>query len=157
MHTFQLSIPYEIYDSLDNLSSQNAHWVRLARENTDLAYAPYSHFRVGAIAVTDKGNIIPGSNQENAAYPSGLCAERVSLFSAGSLYPNESVTILVVAAKDEQGRWANPFPCGACRQVMIETEKRSGNSMKIMVHTRQEKIFIFHSAKDLLPFSFDSL
>lgn len=155
MHTFYLSIPYEIYDSTDALLENDARWIKTAKENLWSAYAPYSHFRVSAVAVTDKGNVVFGTNQENAAYPSGLCAERVALFSIGTLYPYEAVKTLAIVAKDERGNWADSFPCGACRQVMIETEKRSGKPLKILVHTKQEKVFVFHSAKDILPFSFD--
>lgn len=155
MRTIRLSIPYEIYDSLDELPENDARWIKTAKENLSSAYAPYSRFRVSAVAVTDKEHIVLGVNQENTAYPSGLCAERVALFSAGAGYPGEAVKILAIVAKDEQGNWADPFPCGACRQVMIETEKRSGNPLRILVHTRQEKVFVFYSASDMLPFSFD--
>ncbi len=117
------------------------------------AYAPYSHFNVGAAVLLDDGTVIEGNNQENIAFPSGLCAERVALFSAGALYPEKPVIAIAIAAiKDGE---IQPFiaPCGACRQVMVETEQRNGLAMRVLLCGMDETILIA-SANDLLPFSF---
>lgn len=126
----------------------------LALEN---AYAPYSNFWVGAAVLLDNGEIVTGSNQENAAYPSGLCAERVALFMAHHMFPSANVVSIAVAAKHNGALLESPIvPCSACRQVMSESIKRKGSGFEvILVGAKQH--YVISDANDLIPFRFDSL
>ncbi len=117
------------------------------------AYAPYSRFRVGAAARLADGRIVAGNNQENAAYPSGLCAERVALFYAGAQYPGVPVQMLAIVAEDEAGVKEHISPCGACRQVLLETEQRQGGPLRVLLCGRQKAV-AFPSAAALLPLCF---
>lgn len=141
----------------DELTEEEKQLVEQAKEATYRSYAPYSNFRVGAAASLDNGVTVTGNNQENSAYPSGLCAERTTLFYANARYPEAKVKCLCIAARDTTGQFTKrPIaPCGACRQVMSETEDRGGVDMKIMLYGT-DGIYIIRSAKDLLPVSFDS-
>ena len=115
----------------------------------------FSHFSVGAAALLENGVVVTGSNQENAAYPSGLCAERSTLFYANSLYPDQAVKALAIAARTEQDFLDTPIPpCGACRQVLLETEKRFGKPMRILLYSKSD-IYIMEGVSALLPLSFD--
>lgn len=119
------------------------------------AYAPYSHFQVGAAALLENGEIIAGSNQENAAFPSGLCAERTAVFYANSHFPDKAVTSLAVAAFTDGDFIQEPVsPCGSCRQVILETEKRYKQKVKIYLYGKKE-IYVIEKIGDLLPLSFD--
>jgi cytidine deaminase len=129
----------------------------MARNAAKSSYAPYSRFNVGAAVKLDWGTIITGSNQENAAYPSGLCAERVALFSAGAQYPARAVDTLVIAARNADGELSRPIaPCGACRQVMLEVESRHKRAMRVILFGTDCCYIIKGGAKELLPLSFDS-
>ncbi|MEG1839543.1 MAG: cytidine deaminase [Bacteroidaceae bacterium] len=126
-----------------------------AVEATKRSYAPYSKFSVGAAALLANGVTVTGTNQENAAYPSGLCAERTTLFYANSQYPDQAVTALAIAARTERGFINHPIPpCGACRQVILETEKRYQQTIKILLYGA-EHIYIIEGVAGLLPLSFD--
>ena len=139
----------------DELGKEDQALIDQAKEATRRSYAPYSRFCVGAAALLGNGEIICGSNQENAAFPSGLCAERTTLFYANSRYPDQPVLKLAVAARTEKDFIDQPIPpCGACRQVVLETEKRYGRSMQILLYGKKE-IYIFEGIRDLLPLSFD--
>ena len=128
--------------------------VEEAKRQTSHSYSPYSHFAVGAAALLKDGSVIGGSNQENAAYPSGLCAERTTLFYANSLYPDQPVTALAIACFTGGHFTSQPgTPCGSCRQVMIESEHRSGEAMTIILYGT-EQTCVFRSAQDLMPLSF---
>lgn len=132
--------------------------VDAAKASTYRSYAPYSRFSVGAAALLADGTIVCGSNQENAAYPSGLCAERTAVFYANSRHPDQAVTTLCIAARDTNGQFTpRPIsPCGACRQVLVETESRfPGIPMQVMLYGTAGT-HIIPSAKDLLPVSFDA-
>ncbi len=120
----------------------------------DKAYAPYSNFRVGAAVLLSDGKIVTGSNQENAAYPSGLCAERVALFNAGSQYPELSVVAMAVTAYSNNKQVEMVSPCGACRQVMLEVENRYKYPFKVLL-CGSEKVYQLDNASSLLPISFD--
>lgn len=117
------------------------------------AYAPYSHFQVGAAAMLQNGKMVTGCNQENAAYPSGLCAERVTLFAAQANNPGVPVCRLAIIAQCNGEVQAGITPCGACCQVMLETEERSGQPMEILL-CGKETVRILHGVRSLLPFSF---
>lgn len=131
--------------------------VDAARAATANSYAVYSHFNVGAAVMLSNGTIVCGTNQENAAYPSGICAERTTLFWANSQYPNEAVEILAIAARTEHGELDVPIPpCGACRQVILETEKRFGKNIKIILYGAKQCYIIEEGIKALLPLCFDA-
>lgn len=137
------------------LADSDRGLVDAARAAASRAYAPYSHFHVGAAIRLDNGEIITGSNQENAAYPSGLCAERSTAFYAHSAYPDARFTAIAVAATDASGRevTAPIAPCGACRQVLLEYETLAGCDVRVILAGASE-IFILPSVRSLLPVSF---
>ena len=153
----EIKIAYEEYASLEELQPQDKALVEAAIEAVSLAYAPYSNFNVGAGVRFDDGEIIKGANQENAAYPSGLCAERTALFYASSSRPDVPVKALAIAAGQNGKLCANPAtPCGACRQVMAQYQTKSGCPMKVLL-VGGEKIWRFEKVDDLLPLIFDSI
>lgn len=156
MKQLDIHTTIKIY-SPDELSAEEQQLVEVAKKATTRSYAPYSHFHVGAAALLANGEIISGTNQENAAYPSGICAERTTLFYANSQHPQEAVKALAIAARTSEGHWTETpiSPCGACRQVMTETENRFGKPMKVLLCSTRE-VFVIESAKDLLPVSFGS-
>lgn len=138
------------------LSDEQRRLISVAKEQTNYSYCPYSKFHVGAAVELKNGEVIKGCNQENAAYPSGLCAERSALFAAGAAYPAEPVLRLAIACYTGGHFTENPqAPCGACRQVMLETEHRYGQKMEVLLYG-DKKIYVFESAADLLPLVFVS-
>ena len=137
----------------DELSEEYKNLVNKAKEQCENAYAPYSNFRVGAAVLLENGEIVGGSNQENAAYPSGLCAERTAMFYANSQFPTTPVKALAIAAWTNGKFLAEPAsPCGACRQVMLETESRFKDFPVLLYGT--EAVYMAEKAKDLLPLCF---
>ena len=136
------------------LSDKDVALIDKAKEAMKGAYAPYSNFCVGA-AVSCGESIVIGSNQENEAFPSGMCAERVALYSASAQYPTQKIETIAISAynlvKNEE---AVAFPCGACRQVLLEYEKRQNSTIRIIVASKEE-VYIIEGAKTLLPFSFN--
>lgn len=140
---------------MDELTPEEQHLIQLAIEATDRSYAPYSKFRVGAAVRLDNGIELSGSNQENAAYPSGLCAERTTLFYAGAQYPDIPVRMLAIAARGTDGELTEDptGPCGACRQVIIESETRAGNPIRILLYGRKF-VYIIDGIKPLMPLTF---
>jgi cytidine deaminase len=152
---YRHQIDYELFDTWEELERSDLDLIDKAFQVCENAYAPYSKFHVGAAALLSNGEVILGSNQENVAYPSGLCAERVALFYAGANFPNEQVKTLCIVAKGD----LLPFekllsPCGSCRQVMIETENRQKTPFRVILVSQNKKTVIFSSARDLLPFAF---
>lgn len=128
--------------------------IEKAKEQTIYAYAPYSKFQVGAAVLLANNEIIGGNNQENAAYPSGLCAERVALFYANSQYPQTAVKAIAIAAYTNGQFLEKPIsPCGACRQVLLETENRFNQDIEILLFGTNE-VFLIRKATDLLPLCF---
>lgn len=143
------SLPY------DELSAADRKLVDLAKEATDRSYAPYSHFRVGAAIELDNGEIIVGSNQENAAYPSGTCAERSACFYAHARYPDAKFRTIAIAARDTSGEFSTvpTAPCGACRQSLLEYETLAGAPVRVILYGR-EMCYILPSVASLLPLCF---
>lgn len=140
----------------DELSEAQQTLVRIAKEQTERAYCPYSEFHVGAALELKDGTIVRGCNQENAAYPSGLCAERSALFAAGAQYPEQPVMRLAIACYTKGHFTRQPgSPCGACRQVMVETEDRYQQPIEVILYG-EEETYVFESACDLLPLYFVS-
>ena len=136
-------------------ASEDQKLIHAANQATGSAYAPYSGFKVGAAVLLDDGQIITGTNQENAAYPSGLCAERVALFTAASHYPEKTILKIAVAAKNKSGNSTAVTPCGSCRQVMLEYEGKQNQAIKILLMGPDETIALFDSANALLPLGFN--
>ena len=144
------------YISIEELSQEDILVVKNAKEAAQKAYAPYSKFKVGACVLLENGELIQGNNQENAAYPSGLCAERVAMFYANSKYPDVPVKSIAICAYSNSKLQKNPVPpCGSCRQVLLETETRFSSPIKIIL-VGENKISIIENAKQLLPLSFNN-
>ncbi|MDD2562809.1 MAG: cytidine deaminase [Salinivirgaceae bacterium] len=142
------------YQSSAALGEAYANLCKQALEVASKAYAPYSNFQVGAALLLSNGEVITGNNQENAAYPSGLCAERVAIFYANASYPNESVEAIAITAIQNGAQIPEPIsPCGSCRQVLAETQFRYKNKMKVIMHAKN-KTWIIDNSNDLLPLSF---
>ena len=155
MNKKEIKIEYLEFDSSSQLDIKDKELVDLAKEAVENSYSPYSNFAVGAAVRLANGKIVKGSNQENSAYPSGLCAERVALFSAGSLYPGVAIEAIAITAKTKDSIHLEPIsPCGACRQVMLEYETIGKNSMKVIMHGEGDSCYVTESVKDMLPFSF---
>ncbi|HAF29182.1 MAG TPA: cytidine deaminase [Bacteroidales bacterium] len=143
------------YNSLAELDEKYQELIQKAKEAAENAYAPYSKFNVGAAVLLENNEIIQGNNQENAAYPSGLCAERVAIFYANSKYPNIPIKAIAVTASTEKGFITDPIPpCGSCLQVILESEKRSGKPIEVLLYG-QNKITIADSVIQFLPLYFN--
>lgn len=147
-----------IYEySEDELSSIDRQLIDAARQATERSYAPYSHFHVGAALLLENGEIITGCNQENAAFPVTICAERNALFTAGNLYPDVKIEAIAIAARNAQGFLSHPIsPCGSCRQVMIETETRHQHPLRILLYGT-EGIYVLEGIATLMPLSFNNM
>ena len=153
MKTINLNIAIK-HCQLDELSVADRELIEQAMKATDNAYAEYSHFYVGAALRLAYGRIVIGANQENAAFPSGLCAERTAVFSAQANFPDQSIEALALVARNDNGLIDNPVtPCGACRQVLLGVEERYGLPMRILMYGKSG-VYSVGSAKDLLPLSF---
>ena len=137
------------------LSPEEQHLLDLAIEATQRSYAPYSHFHVGAAVRLENGAEIIGCNQENAAYPSGLCAERTALFSAGAQYPDVPVSVLAIAARGTDGKLVEEpvGPCGSCRQVIIESETRAKHTIRILLYGSR-CVYVIDGVRSLMPLMF---
>lgn len=144
------------YQNIEELNSNEKEMMQLAIESRKNAYAPYSKFTVGCAILLDNGQIVQGSNQENAAYPSGLCAERVAIFYAGANYPNAKILKLFISASPEDRDLEQPIPpCGACRQSIAEYESKQELPIEIYFMGGIGKIYKSKSLKNILPFMFD--
>lgn len=140
--------------STSELTSVEQALVNSARNATKGSYSPYSHFAVGAAVLLDDGTVVLGANQENGAYPSGLCAERTALFSAGANYPNRKVVAIAIAAFTNGAFLDEPItPCGACAQVMAETETRAGKPLNILLYG-EKCTYRLTGVNSILPFAF---
>ena len=140
---------------MEELSDVDRALVIQAIKSTENSYAPYSQFHVGACLLLADGTVISGCNQENAAFPAGICAERSAIFAAGAQHPDQAVKILAIAARDKNGELTRQpvAPCGTCRQVMIETETRFGHPIHILLYG-QDGIYVMDGISNLMPLSF---
>lgn len=153
----ELKIKYAEYSSPEDMEETDRSLVFSAIEAIDGSYAPYSHFNVGAAVLLSDGTVVKGANQENAAYPSGLCAERTAMFAAGAAYPDLEMRCIAVAAKQNGILCPEPAaPCGACRQVMAQYQTKAGQPVSIIL-VGSRKILKFFRVDDLLPFIFDNI
>jgi cytidine deaminase len=155
MVTHTLTVAYNEVDGLTKLSTEDRQLLQQAWKACDSAYAPYSNFHVGAALRLDNDMVFRGNNQENAAYPSGICAERVAVFSASASQPGVPIRTIAVVAKTDVFEMAYPVtPCGACRQVIAEYEMLSGMPIRILLQGNSEKIWIIDGISNLLPMMF---
>ena len=152
----EIRISYILHEDITSLSGSNRELIKRALRNTGNSYAPYSRFTVGAALKLKSGKIIDGANQENNAYPSGLCAERVAMFAAGANHPKDPFDTIAVAAADLKSAVNKPVaPCGSCRQVMSEYEKKFNCTFRVLLYGEKGPVLEFKQARDLLPLAFD--
>jgi cytidine deaminase len=148
---------YQVYNDISELPERDAWLLGEARAVTEQAYAPYSNFHVGAVAILSNGQIVAGTNQENASYPVGICAERVLLGNAATLYPKVSIDTIAISYNSESVKSDHPIsPCGMCRQALLEYEGRVKNPIRLILGGMEGKIHVINSANLLLPFAFTS-
>jgi cytidine deaminase len=156
MKNITVSTQFTVFENLQELPESVKELMEQAILIRIKAYAPYSKFRVGAAILLDNGKIVLGSNQENAAYPSGLCAERVAIFQAGALYPDNKIVKMAITAASDNNQTSAPIPpCGACRQSIAEYEFKQDEPIEIYFMGEIGAIYKSDSLKNLLPFSFD--
>ena len=151
----RITIDYIEYSTPDEMEPQDRELVAAALRARAGSYSPYSKFRVGAALRLVDGTVVLGANQENVAYPSGLCAERTAMFAAGANHPGVAFdTLAIVGANGDEVCEMPAAPCGACRQVMAEQEKKQGKKIRIFCYFSEDKILIFEGVESLLPFIF---
>ena len=156
MKEITINSSFTVFENEHELPADVKLLMEIAVEIRKKAYAPYSHFRVGAALLLDNGKTVSGSNQENAAYPSGLCAERVAIFHAGAVYPDAKIIRMAISAAADSGTTAAPIPpCGACRQSIAEYEFRQDSPIEIYFMGETGTVCKSDSLKNLLPFTFD--
>jgi len=150
-----ISTEFDVYDSVQDMAKKDAALLLEAQKMIKSAYAPYSEFHVGAAVLLENGKIVTGNNQENAAYPSGLCAERVAIFYAGAQYPNVKVKTIAISVKSKNTVIKEPLsPCGGCRQVIAEYENKFREPIRIIMMGEKGPIYIAKSIESLLPLMF---
>jgi len=146
----------EVYKSMEDLPSEDLELLKLAKKAVKSAYAPYSNFCVGAAILLQNGKTQIGNNQENAAYPSGICAERVAIFHASAIYPNVPVKTIAISVTSKNQTINDPIPpCGACRQAISEYESRYESPIRIIMSGETGKIYVSESIENLLPLMFN--
>ena len=156
MKQLNVTTTFSVFDSIGELPEAIQSLMQQAIEIRKTAYAPYSKFRVGAAILLDNGKIVLGSNQENAAYPSGLCAERVAIFQAGAIYPNAKMLQIAISAASDTSKTTTPIPpCGSCRQSIAEYESKQQHGIEIYFMGESGSIYKSDSLKNLLPLMFD--
>lgn len=157
MKKINISTSAVVYENLSELSQEDSSLLAEALKATHNSYAPYSKFRVGAALLLENGKVLRGSNQENAAYPSGMCAERVVIWQAGASYPGVKIKKIAITATSKSIKVDKPVgPCGACRQTMLEYEVNQEEPIEIIFMGETGKIVKTESVVSLLPFSFDA-
>jgi len=152
-----ITTTFEVYLSDNDLRTEDRDLLNEARKAVKNAYAPYSEFKVGAALILDNGLTVTGNNQENAAYPSGLCAERTAVFYASSQYPNAKIKSIAISYESKNKNYSDPVtPCGACRQALAEYELRAELPIRVIMGSETGKIYITKSVESLLPLLFNS-
>ncbi len=156
MEKKEIATIYQEFNNFEELPSEYRILVDAAKNAAKNAYAPYSDFHVGAAVQLENGLIVTGNNQENAAYPSGLCAERVAVFAAASQNPGVAFKVIAVTGYSSNYEVNTPVsPCGSCRQVIAEYEHLYGKPITVVLTGKSGKVVVFSSSESLLPFSFD--
>jgi len=157
MEKKEYQFSFEVYDSIEALEDEDALLLREAQKITEQAYAPYSRFRVGAVAILGNGKKITGANQENASFPAGICAERVLLSASSSLYPGIPIKTIAISYCDDHDGSNHPIsPCGICRQSLHEYELRMKQPIRLILGGLKGKVYIIPEAGLLLPLAFTS-
>lgn len=157
MNNRKFQFEYEVYNDIHELNGRDAGLLNKARAVTVQAYAPYSKFFVGAVAELNNGEIVSGTNQENASYPVGICAERVLLGNAATLYPNVGIDTVAISYDSQNIKSDHPIsPCGMCRQSLLEYETRTQKQIRLILAGQEGKIIIVKTVSFLLPFAFTS-
>lgn len=155
MHHEVFKFDFKVYDSIDQLDEEDAYLLREARKVTKVAYAPYSNFKVGAFAKLVNGKTVSGTNQENAAYPAGICAERTLMSTASSLFPGVGIGTIAISYKNGNGKSDRPVsPCGICRQTFVEFQERTKNPIRIILGGMGGEVYVIENAENLLPLLF---
>jgi cytidine deaminase len=155
MKFITLSSEIQVYEHAEELPEELAMLLKKAKEVALSAYSPYSHFKVGAAIMLNNGAVVTGNNQENAAYPSGLCAERTAAFYASSQYPQVPFTRIAITAVNPEKELSQPVsPCGNCRQALLEYEQKFNQNIEVILSGQIGEVFVIKSIKDLLPCSF---
>lgn len=153
----KIEFEYEVYDSISDLSENDAWLLNEARAVTEQAYAPYSNFHVGAVAMLANGEVVAGTNQENASYPVSICAERVLLGTVANMFPNVAIKTIAISYNGDEVKSDHPIsPCGMCRQYLLEYETRNKEPIRLILGGMEGKVYIIKSAGLLLPFAFTS-
>lgn len=155
MYNEEFKFNIKVYDSIDELDTEDVLLLNEARNVTQFAYAPYSLFRVGAFARLMNGETVSGTNQENASYPAGICAERTLMSTASSLFPGIGIKTIAISYNNVNGKSNTPIsPCGICRQSFIEFQERTKHPIRILLSGMEGKVQVIENAADLLPLSF---
>ena len=155
METRKHSFDYLVYPDSSTLPAADQQLLSAARKVTAQAYAPYSRFHVGAVILLSNGSTINGTNQENASYPAGICAERVALSAASAVYPGIAINTIAVSYHNLNGTSDAPIsPCGICRQSLAEYENRQDQPIRIILSGQSGKVFVLETTRHLLPFVF---
>ena len=155
MKTEEVKFNISIFDSINELNSEDAFLLSEARKVTQFAYAPYSNFNVGAFAKLENGKTVSGTNQENASFPAGICAERTLLSTASSLFPAVGIDTIAISYNNLNGNSDRPVsPCGICRQSLVEFQDRTKRQIRIILSGMTGEVQIIENAKDLLPLVF---
>jgi cytidine deaminase len=157
MKDVKTSFEYTVFGSIDELSANDKDLLQQARSFTSTAYAPYSHFRVSAVARLANGEIVKGTNQENASYPVGLCAERALMAGAAALYPGVAIETMAISYDGESSTNDRPIaPCGMCRQALLEFSNRTGKTIRLILSGKTGQVIVIENANSLLPLSFSN-
>lgn len=157
MKTEAFTFNFKIYDSIDELNKEDVDLLSEARRVTKFAYAPYSNFRVGAAAKLVNGERVTGTNQENASFPAGICAERTLLSTASSLFPGVGIDTIAISYDNINGKSDRPIsPCGICRQSFVEFQQRTQHPIRIILSGLNGKVQLIENVANLLPFGFSS-
>jgi cytidine deaminase len=157
MRQQKFEFSFTVYDSIDELDADDRQLLMEARDVTDKAYAPYSNFHVGAAAKLSNNKIVTGTNQENASYPVGICAERVLLSAISSLQPGIAIETMAVSYQSKKLKSDHPIsPCGMCRQALQEFEGRTNKPIRLILAGMEGKVYVIKSASQLLPLAFRS-
>lgn len=157
MNIREFKFNFHVYDSIDDLNNKDAELLKEARKVTQFAYAPYSNFKVGAFAILVNGKTVSGTNQENASFPAGICAERTLMSTASSLFPGIGIKTIAISYNNVNGKSDRPIsPCGICRQSFVEFQERTKKSIRIILSGLEGKVQVIENATDLLPLVFNA-
>lgn len=155
MQVKNISVSFKEFASVDELPGPDKQLCLEAEKALKSSHSPYSKFRIGAAVLLQSGSIIPGSNQENVAFPSGLCAERVALFAAGAQHPDDPIVAIAITARAENFAIDSPVvPCGACLQVMAEYERKNQKPIKVILYCLESTVLVADGISNFLPFQF---